>query len=123
MTEMTAPTPPAPPAPPKKAPGGQSGGRGGTYVAHAAGAALVSWLGGSSLNQGWGVHVPFMAAWILLLAVLVLAGHVSALVARVWHAEKIKAAPQLATYQEAARMYVNAMGPAIVNRIGPPQGQ
>jgi hypothetical protein len=123
MSEMSAPLPPTPPALPQEPPGGQSSGVTLNYAVHAIVAALAAWLGGAALSEGWGVHLPFAPTWILLLTGLLTAEHVSDTVARAWHREKVKAAPRIAAANEAARLYVATMGPAILAHLNGSQGK
>lgn len=65
-------------------------------------AALVSWLAGVALHQGFGVPVPFMAAWLLIVAFLFLAKTTTRVVALGWYGALLELTPQLAASETAA---------------------
>lgn len=50
-----------------------------------------AWVGGVALNHGFGVSVPFVATWLLLLAGLWLVQFVTGQLATVWHNARVKA--------------------------------
>lgn len=53
--------------------------------------ALFAWVGGIALNHGFGVSVPFVATWLLLLTGLWLVQFVTGQLATVWHNARVKA--------------------------------
>lgn len=53
--------------------------------------AVFAWVGGVALHVGFGVSVPFGAAWLLLLTGLYLAQLVTGQLAGVWHAKRVEA--------------------------------
>jgi hypothetical protein len=53
--------------------------------------AMFAWAGGVALNKGFGVHVPFAGAWILLLVGLYVIQYVTGNVAQTWHNARVKA--------------------------------
>lgn len=59
-------------------------------------------LAGGIAGQSWHVPVPFLATWILLLALVLLTEHLSGIIAWAWHGEKIKATPQMVSMAKAA---------------------
>lgn len=66
--------------------------------------ALVSWMGGIALHQGFGVSVPFMAGWLGLAAVLVMVSAAASQVAGSHNREAVKAAPYIAAAQYAGTL-------------------
>ena len=65
--------------------------------------AAFAWLGGVAFHRGFGVSVPFMAAWILLLTGLYFAQYAMGQLARVWHSERVKADTNLIAATMAAQ--------------------
>lgn len=61
--------------------------------------ALLSWLGGIGLNKGFGVHVPFIAGWVLVTAFVLLVFTVAEHATSAYHKQAVKAAPHLAAAQ------------------------
>jgi hypothetical protein len=53
--------------------------------------AVLAWVGGIALNKGFGVHVPFMAGWLLLMAAGILIKHTTTNVAGSWHHARVLA--------------------------------
>ncbi len=58
--------------------------------------ALVSWVAGVALHQGFGVSVPFMAAWLLLLAFQFLAKTTVQVIAQGWFGVAVEHESRLA---------------------------
>lgn len=74
--------------------------------------ALIAWLAGVALNRGFGVHVPFVASFILLAAGLQVVKLAAIEVAHSWHTEAAKVVPTAAAAAvkaslEATRKYEN----------------
>lgn len=65
--------------------------------------ALFAWVGGIALNHGFGVSVPFVATWLLLLTGLWLVQFVTGQLATVWHRERVKADMSLLAASMAAQ--------------------
>lgn len=61
------------------------------FIATLAILALFAWLGGVALNKGFGVHVPFVASWILLAVGLAVVKSAASEVASTWHSTRVKA--------------------------------
>jgi hypothetical protein len=70
--------------------------------------ALFAWIIGIALNQGFGVSVPFSAAWLLLLAALYLAQLFTGQLSRIWHRERVKADIDLLAATMAAQDMIQA---------------
>jgi hypothetical protein len=67
-----------------------------------------AWIIGIALNQGFGLSVPFSAAWLLLLAALYLAQLFTGQLSKIWHRERVKADIDLLVASMAATESVNA---------------
>lgn len=63
--------------------------------------ALVSWLAGIALHQGFGVPVPFMAAWLLILAFLFFVKTTVNIAASGWYAAVLQVTPRLVAAETA----------------------
>lgn len=76
--------------------------------------ALLSWLAGVGLNRGFGVHVPFIAGWVLGAAFLALVFSVASHASAAHHQQAVKAAPHIAagtmTGMTAAQAVLDAQG-------------
>lgn len=109
MTATTDSTPPAAPVAPPAAPQQQAKTQAGSVYRLGLDGALaagLNWLGGVALNSGWGIHVPFLAGWLLLAALffgLELAGTI---VAREWHHQKFLSAQQITMAEKSAEAIV-----------------
>jgi predicted MFS family arabinose efflux permease len=62
-----------------------------------------AWVGGIALNHGFGVSVPFVAAWLLLVAGLWLVQLVTGQLAATWHNARVKADINLLAASMAAQ--------------------
>lgn len=71
-----------------------------------------AWVGGIALNHGFGVSVPFVAAWLLLTAGLWLAQLVTGQLATVWHNARVKADINLLVASMAAQEAIQEQGDA-----------
>jgi hypothetical protein len=65
--------------------------------------ALAAWLAGVALNKGYGVHVPFVATWLLLLVGFAGVLKVTSEVASGWHSTRVKADINLLAASMAAQ--------------------
>lgn len=119
MTEQTITTSTAslPPAPPATEPSGpvvpasppmQGGPTLLSRSAYSVGlTALLSW-GAGEVGSTWRLSVPFLAGWMGLLALVLLADHLTGIVGASWHREKINATPQLVMMGKAAEVVAEA---------------
>lgn len=71
--------------------------------------ALLSWVGGEA-GRSWHLSVPFLAVWVILLGMVLLSSHMTGVIARAWHREKINATPQLVAIEKAAELAAEAAG-------------
>ena len=67
-------------------------------------APFLSWLAGVGLNRGFGVHVPFIAGWLLLAALFTLVYSLASVASNAYHREAIKATPLLAAADTATSL-------------------
>lgn len=68
--------------------------------------ALLAWVAGIAVNKGYGVHVPFMAGWLLLLVTGWLVKHLATNVAGAWHHARVLADIDLMAAAMAAQQAV-----------------
>jgi hypothetical protein len=61
------------------------------FIASLAIYAGLVWVAGIALNRGFGVHVPFVAGWLLLMTGGWLVKHLATNVAQVWHNARVLA--------------------------------
>jgi hypothetical protein len=66
------------------------------FIATLASSALVSGLAGLALNRGFGVSIPFLAGFFLIVAFLFFVRLVALVAAGAWHNVAIEAASRLA---------------------------
>jgi hypothetical protein len=62
-----------------------------------------AWVGGVALHRGFGLSVPFVAAWLLLLGGMWLTQLVTAQLGRIWHHARVEADIELLAASMAAQ--------------------
>lgn len=100
MTEKTEAAEAKPKAPPKGA------GALANLVTDFGFTAAFAFVAGIALHRGFGVSIPFIPSWLLLLTGLHLAQLAVAQLAHVWHRERVKADIDLLAASMAAQEFI-----------------
>ena len=91
----------------------------GTRAAYSVALSAVLSMVAGQAAPAWHLSVPFLNGFAVLLGMILLADHLTGIVGRSWHAEKIAAAPQLAGVEKVAEVLAEQIASQYVSSKAP----